>query len=512
MNKIIIIDFGSQYTQLIAKKIRSLQVYCEIIPFHKKIDFLPEIKGIILAGSPFSVTQPNAPQIDINAYHACAPILGICYGAQLIASQKGGTVLASNKREFGKASLTITKKECAIFDDIPTNNNVWMSHGDSIVKLPSGFEHIAQTSDNSIAAFQYYASNKFPLLGLQFHPEVHHSAYGLEMLKNFVQKICNCKADWTPSSYIDNAVKEINATVKEGKVLMALSGGVDSTVAASLIHKAIGKRLSSVFVNNGLLREGEYEEVLHSYKKMGLDVVGVDSSKRFYAELQGVDDPEQKRKIIGRLFIEVFEQYIYSINEKISFLGQGTTYPDIIESISVYGPSVTIKSHHNVGGLPEKMNLKVIEPIRYLFKDEVRAIGVELGVPANIVHRHPFPGPGLAIRIMGEVNETQVSLLQQVDRIFVKELKEQKLYDKVWQAGAVLLSTKSVGVMGDERTYERVVALRAVTSIDGMTADWAHLPYDFLAYVSTKIINEVKGVNRVVYDISSKPPATIEWE
>lgn len=466
----------------------------------------PAIKGVILSGSPFSVNDANALKMDTGQFKDL-PVLGICYGAQLIAKNSGGRVEKSDKREYGRSTLII-KKPSALFEQVKDHTDVWMSHSDSITELPPGFETIATTQNIPVSAFEKTGS---PCFGLQFHPEVYHSAEGKKILKNFLVKICGCKGDWTPAHFISDAVAEIKTTVANAKVIMALSGGVDSTVAAVLIHKAIGERLHGIFVDNGLLRKNEFEQVLETYKSIGLQVKGVDAREHFYTLLAGHTDPEVKRKIIGKSFIEVFDKEAKQLSG-IEFLGQGTIYPDVIESVSVHGPSVTIKSHHNVGGLPEKMHLKLIEPLRMLFKDEVRRIGAELGIPEHILDRHPFPGPGLGIRILGEVTKEKVAILQQADAIFINGLRKYGFYATVWQAGVILLPVQSVGVMGDERTYEFTVALRAVTSVDGMTADWAHLPYDFLAKMSNEIINNVKGINRVVYDISSKPPATIEWE
>jgi GMP synthase (glutamine-hydrolysing) len=511
IDKIIILDFGSQYTQLIARNIRELNVYCEIIPFHQNINFENEnIKGIILSGSPCSVNQEDAPWIDVQHFVRQVPILGICYGAQLTTKIFGGNVEKSNSREYGRAHLKTINQQHAIFKGIEVDNIVWMSHADTITELAPNATSIATTANIPVAAFEINDSPN-PLIGLQFHPEVTHSQHGKEIIKNFVIDICRCKQDWTPNNYIEDTVKHIQQQVGEQKVIMALSGGVDSTVAAMLIHKAIGKNLYCIFVDNGLLRKNEFEKVLHDYEILGLQIKGVDASEQFYNELAGITDPEQKRKIIGKLFIDVFQQEASKLND-IRFLGQGTIYPDVIESVSVNGPSVMIKSHHNVGGLPEKMNMQLIEPLRSLFKDEVRRIGTALGLPANFIQRHPFPGPGLGIRILGEVNSDKVKMLQEADDIYIQHLHKHNLYHSIWQAGTILLPVQSVGVMGDERTYEYTIALRAVTSVDGMTADWAHIPYEILALISNEIINRVKGINRVVYDISSKPPATIEWE
>src|SRR5215204_886638 len=507
--KILILDFGSQYTQLIARAVREANVYCEIIPFQKKIEFDPSLKGIILSGSPFSVNDPNAPEVDVRSMHQKLPVLGICYGAQLTAKQFGGRVEKSNKREYGRAFLHAAKNDVLLKDITPTSQ-VWMSHADTILELPENFELLATTESIPVAAFKKNGEGQV-LYGVQFHPEVYHSIEGKKILKNFLVNICGCTQDWTPAHFITDTVDALKKQIGERKVIMALSGGVDSTVAATLIHKAIGDRLYGIFVDNGVLRKNEYENVLTTYAQLGLNVKGIDAKNIFYNELAGKTDPETKRKVIGSLFIDIFQEEAKKI-DGIGLLGQGTIYPDVIESMSVHGPSQTIKSHHNVGGLPEHLHLELVEPLRSLFKDEVRKVGRELGIPAEMIDRHPFPGPGLAIRILGEVTEEKVGLLQQADDVYIKALKEHNLYATVWQAGAILLPVKSVGVMGDERTYEFTVALRAVTSVDGMTADWAHLPYDFLAHVSNEIINNVKGINRVVYDISSKPPATIEWE
>ena len=508
--KILILDFGSQYTQLIARAVREANVYCEILPYNKKIDFDPSIKGIILSGSPFSVNDKQAPEVDINSLHQQLPILGVCYGAQLTAKQFGGKVAKSNKREYGRAVLH-ARKEDILLKDISPTSQVWMSHADTIMELPLGFEILADTESIPVAAFKKNGSSNQVLYGVQFHPEVYHSIEGKKILKNFLVNICGCSQDWTPAHFITDTVEELKKQIGDRKVIMALSGGVDSTVAATLIHRAIGDHLYGIFVDNGVLRKNEFNQVLDTYNKIGLNVKGIDAKEIFYSELKGKTDPEAKRKAIGRLFIDIFQSEASKVRG-VEMLGQGTIYPDVIESISVHGPSMTIKSHHNVGGLPDIMHLELVEPLRFLFKDEVRKVGKELGIPDQQLHRHPFPGPGLAIRILGEVTPDKVELLQDVDDRYVQGLKDHNLYDQVWQAGAILLPVKSVGVMGDERTYEYTVALRAVTSVDGMTADWAHLPYDFLAYISSDIINNVKGINRVVYDISSKPPATIEWE
>jgi GMP synthase (glutamine-hydrolysing) len=514
--KILILDFGSQYTQLIARAVREANVYCEIIPFNKPFNIDETIKGIILSGSPFSVNDLNAPTVDIPSFIQNTPVLGVCYGAQLTVKEFGGKVEKSNKREYGRAKLH-KQQEDILLADVEENSQVWMSHSDTITQLPGGFKLLATTASIPVAAFTKQStvngqqSTDFPLYGLQFHPEVYHSTEGKKIIKNFLVNICGCKQDWTPSSFIQDTVDTLQKQIGDAHVIMALSGGVDSTVAATLISKAIGDRLHGIFVDNGVLRKNEFEAVLDTYKNLKLNVTGVDAKENFYAALKDKTDPEEKRKTIGKLFIDIFQQEASKINQA-RFLGQGTIYPDVIESISVHGPSQTIKSHHNVGGLPEKMHLSLVEPLRFLFKDEVRKVGIELGIPAEMINRHPFPGPGLAIRILSDITEEKVKLLQQADEIFISSLKEYNLYNKVWQAAAILLPVKSVGVMGDERTYEYTVALRAVTSIDGMTADWAHLPYEFLAHVSSEIINNIRGINRVVYDISSKPPATIEWE
>lgn len=507
LEKILIVDFGSQYTQLIARRIRELNVYCEIIPFNKKAD-LKDVKGIILSGSPHSVLDNNAPDVDPVYLENGNKVLGICYGAQYIAKQEGAKVLPSEHREYGRANLTEIN-ENLLFKSISENSQVWMSHGDSIHDLTEKFELIAKTKSIPVAAFRLKDKSVF---GIQFHPEVYHSSDGLTLLKNFVVDICGCAQSWTPQSYVESTIKELKNKLGDEQVVMGLSGGVDSTVAAVLLHEAIGKNLHCIFVDNGLLRKNEFESVLEQYKKLHLNVTGVRAGERFLKSLSGKNDPEDKRKAIGRTFIEVFDDEAHRI-KNVSWLGQGTIYPDVIESVSATGgPSSTIKSHHNVGGLPDFMKLKVIEPLKWLFKDEVRRVGKALALSDDILGRHPFPGPGLGIRILGEITAEKVRLLQEVDYIYINALKDHNLYNEVWQAGAILLPVQSVGVMGDERTYEQVAALRAVSSTDGMTADWSHLPYDFLSEVSNQIINRVKGINRVVYDISSKPPSTIEWE
>ena len=505
--QILILDFGSQFTQLIARRVRELNVYCEIHPYHKIPKITADIKGIILSGSPCSVREEDAPNVDLSLFPANIPILGVCYGAQLLAQKLGGTVHASNTREYGRAMLT-PLLENRLTAGIAQLSQVWMSHGDTITSIPDHFELIASTESVRVAAYKIKDQETY---GIQFHPEVTHSLEGKLMVANFVKEICACAGSWTSSSFIETTIQNLKTKLGNDKVVLGLSGGVDSSVAAMLIHNAIGKNLYCVFVDNGLLRKNEFEEVLESYKNMGLNVIGVNSKEVFYKALEGLSDPEAKRKAIGKAFIDIFDQESHKI-EDVKWLGQGTIYPDIIESVSVKGPSATIKSHHNVGGLPDYMKLQVVEPLNTLFKDEVRLVGRALGIDEKIIGRHPFPGPGLAIRILGDISAEKVAILQEVDHIFIQGLKDNNLYNLVWQAGAILLPVKSVGVMGDERTYESVVALRAVQSVDGMTADWVHLPYEFLANISNEIINKVKGVNRVVYDISSKPPATIEWE
>lgn len=508
MEKILIIDFGSQYTQLIARRVRELNVYCEIHPFHKIPAIDADVKGVILSGSPYSVNDPEAPKPSLDAFKGKLPLLGVCYGAQLLAQMAGGTVKGAPSREYGRAMLTVTDPNDPLMLGLPSPTQVWMSHGDTITDTADHFHIIGSTDNVRVAAYHVEGEETW---GIQFHPEVYHSTDGTQLLRNFVMGICGCSGTWSPDSFIESTVADLRAKIGDDQVILGLSGGVDSTVAAVLLNKAIGHNLQCIFVNNGLLRLNEFEGVLEQYKGMGLNVKGVDASERFYTDLAGVTDPEGKRKIIGRDFIEVFNAEAQKFHGA-RWLAQGTIYPDVIESVSVNGPSCTIKSHHNVGGLPEKMNLKIVEPLRLLFKDEVRRVGKALGIDPLLLGRHPFPGPGLGIRILGEVTEEKVKVLQQADDIFISNLREAGLYDKVWQAGAILLPVQSVGVMGDERTYERCCALRAVISTDGMTADWVHLPYEFLAKVSNEIINKVRGINRVVYDISSKPPATIEWE
>lgn len=506
--KILILDFGSQYTQLIARRVRELNVYCEIHPFNKIPALDDSVKGVILSGSPFSVRDHEAPVPDLSQIKGKLSLLGVCYGAQYLAHHFGGEVLPSNKREYGRANLTFVDQANPLMFEMEDQTQVWMSHGDTIEKLPVNCDVIASTNDVEYGAFQVQGEQTW---GIQFHPEVYHSVQGTTLLKNFVVDICGCSQDWTPDSFIETSIAKLQTQLGGDKVVLGLSGGVDSSVAAILLHKAIGSNLTCIFVDNGLLRKYEFESVLDSYKHMGLNVIGVDARDRFLSALKGISEPEAKRKAIGRVFIEVFDDEAHKI-QNVKWLAQGTIYPDVIESVSVNGPSATIKSHHNVGGLPDFMKLKVVEPLNLLFKDEVRRVGRALHIDDNLIGRHPFPGPGLGIRILGEVTAEKVRLLQDADYIFIKALKDNNLYSQVWQAGVILLPVQSVGVMGDERTYENVVALRAVSSTDGMTADWCHLPYEFLAKVSNEIINQVRGINRVVYDISSKPPATIEWE
>ncbi len=506
MQRIIILDFGSQTTQLIARRIRELSVYCEILPYNKYPHGNDsDVIGVILSGSPFSVYDEKAFRADLSGILGRLPVLGICYGAQFMSYIGGGTVEPANSREYGRARLQWVDQSDPLFIGIEPGAQVWMSHGDTITSLPEGYHEIASTDKVRIAANH---AESMPVWGVQFHPEVYHSECGMRLLENFVA-ICGAKRDWSAESFIDSTVSALRQQLGDDKVVLGLSGGVDSSVAAVLLNKAIGKNLTCIFVDHGLLRKNEFKEVMRDYEGLGLNVIGVDASEKFFSELAGVSDPEKKRKIIGKGFIDVFDREAHKI-EDVKWLAQGTIYPDCIESLSITG--TTIKSHHNVGGLPEKMNLRLCEPLRLLFKDEVRRVGRQLGMPEHLIKRQPFPGPGLAVRILGDITPEKVRILQDADKIFIDNLREAGLYDKVWQAGAILLPVQSVGVMGDERTYERAVALRAVTSTDAMTADWAHLPYEFLAKVSNEIINHVRGVNRVCYDISSKPPATIEWE
>ena len=505
---ILILDFGSQYTQLIARRVRELNVYCEIHPFNNPPEITEDVKGVILSGSPYSTLQEDAPQFDLSGIKGNLPLLGVCYGAQYMALTSGGTVAPSEIREYGRANLSEVTAASPLFKDVPVGSQVWMSHGDTITNLPNDFDVIASTHDVRVAGYKVRGEETY---GIQFHPEVYHSTDGKTLLSNFLYDVVGVSGDWTPAHFVDETVANLKSQIGDDKVVLGLSGGVDSSVAAMLLHKAIGKNLYCIFVNNGLLRKNEFTDVLKQYEGMGLNVKGVDATDQFMDALAGLDDPEDKRKAIGRVFIEVFDQEAALI-ENVVWLAQGTIYPDIIESVSVNGPSATIKSHHNVGGLPDFMKLKIVEPLKTLFKDEVRRVGASMDMSKDLLGRHPFPGPGLAIRILGDITREKVAILQEVDHIFISGLKNEGLYDQVWQAGSILLPVNSVGVMGDERTYEKVVALRAVESTDGMTADWVHLPYEFLAKVSNQIINKVKGVNRVVYDISSKPPATIEWE
>ena len=506
---ILILDFGSQYTQLIARRIRELNVYCEIHPWNKIPKIESNVKGVILSGSPFSVRDTSSPRPDLSEIKGKIPLLGVCFGAQFLAHHFGGEVSPSSTREYGRANLSFVDSNNILTRGMSNDSQVWMSHGDTIARIPSNYSIISSTKDVEIAG---YAINDEQTFGIQFHPEVYHTSEGKLLLSNFIVSICKCSCDWTPDSFVEETIKDLQTKLGNDKVILGLSGGVDSTVAAILLHKAIGENLHCIFVDNGLLRKDEFETVLDSYKGMGLNIKGIGAADKFYKELKGLTDPELKRKAIGKVFIEVFDEE----SKKVSgakWLGQGTIYPDVIESISgTGGPSQTIKSHHNVGGLPDYMKLQVVEPLRLLFKDEVRRIGRSLKIDSKLLERHPFPGPGLGIRILGEVSLEKVRILQEVDAIFINGLKEDNLYDSVWQAGAIFLPIQSVGVMGDERTYENAIALRAVSSTDGMTADWCHLPYEFLAKISNKIINQVKGINRVTYDISSKPPATIEWE
>ncbi len=506
--KVLILDFGSQYTQLIARRVRELFIYCEIHPYNNPPKDISIFKAVILSGSPFSVRSEDAPHPDLEQIKGKKPLLAVCYGAQYLAHFSGGQVHPSNTREYGRANLTSIEENEPLFKGISVGSQVWMSHSDTIKQLPTGGKRLASTKDVENAAYRIEGEQTF---ALQFHPEVYHSTDGKALLENFLVNIAEVKQDWTPDSFVSMTLKNIQEKVGEEKVILGLSGGVDSTVAAVLLHQAIGDQLRCIFVNNGLLRKDEFTSVLEQCKGMGLNVKGVDASDRFLTKLKGISDPEQKRKVIGNTFIDVFDDEAKKV-EGAAWLAQGTIYPDVIESISVNGPSATIKSHHNVGGLPDYMKLKIVEPLRMLFKDEVRRVGSSLGIDKALIGRHPFPGPGLAIRILGDITPEKVALLQEVDAIFIQGLRDEGLYDQVWQAGSILLPVNSVGVMGDERTYEKCVALRAVTSTDGMTADWVNLPYAFLQKVSNDIINKVKGVNRVVYDISSKPPATIEWE
>lgn len=505
---LLIIDFGSQYTQLIARRIRELNIYCEIHPYNKLPNKVEGLKGVILSGSPFSTKATDAPMIELSKYRSKTPVLGVCYGAQLMALTSGGDVQQSEIREYGRANLSYIDPKSALMQDIPLQSQVWMSHADTILSIPDNFSVIASTSNVKVASYKIENEETY---GIQFHPEVYHSTDGMTLLKNFAVGICQCEQNWSPDSFVESSIRDLQKQLGNDKVILGLSGGVDSSVAALLLHKAIGKNLHCIFVDNGLLRKNEFNQVLESYKNLGLNVKGVDAGAEFISNLSGISDPEAKRKAIGKTFIDVFDREAHQI-EDVNWLAQGTIYPDIIESISVKGPSATIKSHHNVGGLPDYMKLKVVEPLKLLFKDEVRRVGKALKLPSNILNRHPFPGPGLGIRILGDITIDKVKLLQEVDHVYIENLKEAGWYDKIWQAGAVLLPIQSVGVMGDERTYEKVVALRAVTSTDGMTADWVHIPYEILAKISNDIINKVPGVNRVVYDISSKPPSTIEWE
>jgi GMP synthase (glutamine-hydrolysing) len=506
--KILILDFGSQYTQLIARRVRELNVYCEIHPFNHFPEPDEYVRGVILSGSPFSVRDQGAPVPDLGQIKGKLPLLGICYGAQHLAHNYGGRVHPSDSREYGRAKMVYVDNQDPLFKNIDTGTQVWMSHGDTIEKIPSSYKVTGSTADVRVGAFHIKGEETW---GIQFHPEVYHTRQGREIISNFVLGICGCKQEWTPDSFAEATIKELKDTLAGDKVVLGLSGGVDSSVAAYLLNKAIGDRLTCIFVDNGLLRKNEISKVLESYEGLGLNVMDIDAADEFMDQLEGVSDPEKKRKIIGRVFIEVFEREAAKVKD-VKWLAQGTIYPDVIESVSVNGPSATIKSHHNVGGLPELMNLKVVEPLKLLFKDEVRRVGMALGMPEIIIKRHPFPGPGLAIRILGPVTREKVRMVQEADDIFIEGLKKNDLYDRVWQAGVILLPVQSVGVMGDERTYENTIVLRAVESTDGMTADWSHLPYEFLGQISSTIINKVKGINRVVYDISSKPPSTIEWE
>lgn len=506
---VLILDFGSQFTQLIARRLRELNVYCEIHPYNKFPEVGDNVKGVILSGSPFSVYDDNAPEIDLSQFKSKLPLLGVCFGAQYMAHVDAeGEVRKSSTREYGRANLVSVDQSCPLFKNIRVGSQVWMSHGDTISEIPANTKIVASTADVKVAG---YAFDNEQTYAIQFHPEVYHTSDGKQMLENFVVDICACAQDWTPHNFVEATVADLKTKLGDDRVILGLSGGVDSSVAAMLLHKAIGSNLYCIFVDNGLLRKNEYEEVLDGYKGMGLNVRGVNAKEKFYTALAGISDPETKRKAIGNAFIEVFDDASHEI-ENVKWLAQGTIYPDVIESLSVKGPSATIKSHHNVGGLPDYMKLDVVEPLRALFKDEVRRVGKDMEMSHALLGRHPFPGPGLAIRILGDITPEKVQMLQEVDHIFMDNLKSSGEYDNVWQAGAILLPVQSVGVMGDERTYEKAVALRAVSSTDGMTADWCHLPYELLGKISNEIINRVKGINRVVYDISSKPPATIEWE
>ena len=507
VEKILILDFGSQVTQLIGRRLRELNVYCEIHPFNKIPELDDTVKGVILSGSPCSVTAPDAPQVDLQGIKGRLPLLGICYGAQYLAHHYGGSVESAGSREYGRAELEVKQRD-PLFDGVPPRSQVWMSHGDTITALPDNSTVLASTASVVNAAYRIFGERTY---AVQFHPEVYHTEYGSRILANFVKTICGCSGNWTPASFIDTTVDELHRKLGNDTVILGLSGGVDSSVAAVLLHKAIGERLHCIFVDNGLLRRNEFSEVMESYRGMGLNVTGVDAGERFLTALAGLTEPEAKRKAIGKTFIEVFEEEARKV-DGARWLAQGTIYPDVIESAAIGGQAAKIKSHHNVGGLPEKMNLQIVEPLRMLFKDEVRRVGRALGIPASLIGRHPFPGPSLAIRVLGEVTFEKLEILRDADKIYIDALRADGLYDKIWQAGTILLPVKSVGVMGDERTYEYTVALRAVTSTDGMTADWYPLPYDFMAKVSNDIIRRVRGINRVVYDISSKPPATIEWE
>ena len=507
VEKIIILDFGSQVTQLIGRRLRELNVYCEIHPFNKIPELDDTVKGVILSGSPCSVTAPDAPQVDLQGIKGRLPLLGICYGAQYLAHHYGGAVESAGSREYGRAELEIMQRD-PLFDGVPPKSQVWMSHGDTITALPDNSTVLASTASVVNAAYRIFGEQTY---AVPVHPEVYHTEYGSRILANFVKTICGCSGSWTPASFIDTTVDELHRKLGNDPVILGLSGGVDSTVAAVLLHKAIGDRLHCIFVDNGLLRRNEFSEGMESYRGMGLNVTGVDAGERFLTALAGLTEPEAKRKAIGKTFIEVFEEEARKV-DGARWLAQGTIYPDVIESAAIGGQAAKIKSHHNVGGLPEKMNLQIVEPLRMLFKDEVRRVGRALGIPASLIGRHPFPGPSLAIRVLGEVTFEKLEILRDADKIYIDALRADGLYDKIWQAGTILLPVKSVGVMGDERTYEYTAALRAVTSTDGMTADWYPLPYDFLAKVSNDIIRRVRGINRVVYDISSKPPATIEWE